>query len=275
MSRDSLATMLDFTRRTTELTADEVREIDGGWVVSTPSLSVAWGVNHVRLASAISFADALAIADEAQADLGYRQVVLEGDAVNPETEAAFSAAGWKAERDLLMELVNPSDREVDTGSVVETDEDAQLELGRLWTLEEAPQTKPEDMTRLLEFWRREARARGDRGLGIASAAGRGIAAKAKLRSDGSTAQVEDVYTVPEARGRGYARALITRAIELAKAEEHELIFIIADDDGWPKQLYRRIGFEPVGRVLHFHRDLANGDQGSGTAARKPTATNPR
>jgi GNAT superfamily N-acetyltransferase len=275
MSRDSLDAMLRFTRRTTELTADEVREIDSGWIVSTPSLSVAWGLNHVRLASAISFADAIEIADEAQAHLSYRQVVLERDAVNSGIEAAFVAAGWKAERDLLMELVNPSDREVDTGSVVESGEDAQLELGRRWTLEEAPETKPEDMSQLLEFWRRESRARGDRGLGIASADGRGMAAKAKLRSDGSTAQVEDVYTVPEARGRGYARALITRAIALAKAEDHELIFIIADDDGWPKQLYRRIGFEPVGRVLHFHRELARGDQASGTAARKPTAMNPR
>ena len=35
---------------------------------------------------------------------------------------------------------------------------------------------------------------------------------------------------------------------------NELVFIQADDDGWPKQLYSRLGFDPVGRIGLFHRD---------------------
>ena len=34
-----------------------------------------------------------------------------------------------------------------------------------------------------------------------------------LSSAGRTAQVEDVYTVPEGRGRGFASALVGRAVE--------------------------------------------------------------
>jgi predicted GNAT family acetyltransferase len=68
------------------------------------------------------------------------------------------------------------------------------------------------------------------------------------------AQVEDVYVIPEARGRGYARALVTRAAALA-CEDHDLSFIVADDNDWPKQLYAKLGFEPVGRTWLLHHRL--------------------
>ncbi len=67
-----------------------------------------------------------------------------------------------------------------------------------------------------------------------------------------------MYTLPEARGHGLARALITRAVQLAREEDHELIFIVADEDGWPRHLYQRLGFEPVGHVVHLHRELQPG-----------------
>ena len=33
----------------------------------------------------------------------------------------------------------------------------------------------------------------------------------------------------------------------------ELVFIVADDDDWPKDLYGRLGFEPIGRAWVVHR----------------------
>src|SRR6476659_3591903 len=100
---------------------------------------------------------------------------------------------------------------------------------------------------------REARARAATNLGIRDEAG-DVVAMTKLYSDGVTAQVEDVYTVPEWRNHGCARRLITRAIAVALQAGHELVFIVADDDGWPKHLYSRLGFEPIGRMAMFHRD---------------------
>ena len=100
---------------------------------------------------------------------------------------------------------------------------------------------------------REGRVRAARNLSIREA-GR-VVAMTKLYSDGVTAQVEDVYTVPEWRNRGCARRLITRAIALAIQAGHELVFIVADDDGWPKYLYSQLGFDPIGRMEMFHRDL--------------------
>jgi predicted GNAT family acetyltransferase len=80
----------------------------------------------------------------------------------------------------------------------------------------------------------------------------GLVAITMLYSDGTVAQVEDVYTVPEERGRGYARALVTRAAEIAREQGHEFVFIIADEDDWPKQLYRKVGFEPIGLSWALH-----------------------
>jgi predicted GNAT family acetyltransferase len=101
---------------------------------------------------------------------------------------------------------------------------------------------------------REARARAATNLGIRDEAGE-LVAMTKLYSDGATAQVEDVYTMPAWRNRGCARRLITRAIALAHEARHDLVFIEADDNGWPKQLYARLGFDPVGRIGVFHRDV--------------------
>ena len=78
-----------------------------------------------------------------------------------------------------------------------------------------------------------------------------VVSSAQLYSDGSTAQVEDVATLPAHRGRGYAKALVTRAVEEAVAGNHEFIFLVADGDEWPKKLYNRLGFEEVGSRFAF------------------------
>ena len=61
-------------------------------------------------------------------------------------------------------------------------------------------------------------------------------------SDGVIAQVEDVATLRDFRRRGLARATVTAAVDAALAMGHEAIFIVADDDDWPKDLYARLGF---------------------------------
>jgi predicted GNAT family acetyltransferase len=80
-----------------------------------------------------------------------------------------------------------------------------------------------------------------------------VVSSAQLYSDGSTAQVEEVATMPAYRGRGHAKALVTRAVGEAVADNHEFIFLVADGDDWPKKLYTRLGFEEVGSRFAFLR----------------------
>ena len=76
---------------------------------------------------------------------------------------------------------------------------------------------------------------------------------AELYSDGRTAQIEDVATLSAYRGRGHAKAAVTRAVEEALATGHELVFLVADGDDWPKALYAKLGFEEVGSRFAFLR----------------------
>jgi GNAT superfamily N-acetyltransferase len=232
-------------------TADAVRPIEAGLVVSTPSLPMVWAVNQLRVAEASTFARLLDLADNQLAGFDYRQIAVEHQATGPGLEEAFRAAGWKVERDVVMVLSGPADRPAETDVVEDAGEDELLELMRRWYEHDEP--TPTEIEQLVSFGRREARTLGDRLLGVRSSDGR-LVAISKLRSNERAAQVEDVYTVPEARGRGFARALIGRAVELAYDGGQDFIFIVADDNDWPKLLYERLGFRPVGHLWQFHRD---------------------
>jgi predicted GNAT family acetyltransferase len=82
--------------------------------------------------------------------------------------------------------------------------------------------------------------------------GRPVAA-AQLNSDGRLAEVDDVATLPAFQGRGFGSAVTMRAVEEALAAGHELVFLVADDEDWPKDLYARLGFETIGHTWSFLR----------------------
>jgi GNAT superfamily N-acetyltransferase len=154
-----------------------------------------------------------------------------------------------------MELVRPPDREVDTSMVIEAGEDEMLALMERWHLEDPAEVTEAGLRQLAEYGRRENRAWGDRSFAIAGGDGR-LAAMTKLRAGDGVVQLEDVFTAPEVRGRGYGRAVVSHAAAVARAGNPELIFIVADDNDWPKQLYAKVGFEPVGRTWSLHRPAA-------------------
>lgn len=59
------------------------------------------------------------------------------------------------------------------------------------------------------------------------------------------AQVEDVLTEPAHRGQGFARAVVVSAVVAARGAGAGLIGLEADLDDWPRELYARMGFEPL------------------------------
>jgi ribosomal protein S18 acetylase RimI-like enzyme len=72
-----------------------------------------------------------------------------------------------------------------------------------------------------------------------------------LYQDGADAQVEDVGTLQEHRKRGYASAVILTAISEARKAGAEFVFLVADLEDWPKELYRRLGFDELGYYVKF------------------------
>lgn len=73
-----------------------------------------------------------------------------------------------------------------------------------------------------------------------------IASGCHLYSDGATGQIEDVATLRAHRGRGYAKAVVRRALNVALATGHDLIFLVADENDWPRTMYEKLGFEAIG-----------------------------
>ena len=78
-----------------------------------------------------------------------------------------------------------------------------------------------------------------------------IAGTCELYVHDQMAQVESVDTLEEFRGRGVARNIVLRAAAEGRAAGAELVFIEADADDWPQQLYQRLGFEHVGAYRGF------------------------
>jgi GNAT superfamily N-acetyltransferase len=248
----SLDRALTFMRDVLAGTVDEIRTIPAGLIVNTPSLPAVWAANQLRVTEPISFRELVELAEENLPGPDYLDIALEDQKTGPARERTFRRGGWKVQRDLLMTLSRAPERVADTGIAVEVSEDESMELmGRWYAEDPGPTAMGHDQ--LVEYTRRESRVHGDQLLGVRDGDGQ-VVAMTKLRSHGRAAQVEDVYTVPEARGRGYARALVSRAIELARDAGAELIFITADDEDWPKLLYARIGFRPLGHLWHFHRE---------------------
>ncbi len=78
-------------------------------------------------------------------------------------------------------------------------------------------------------------------------------AYASLLLDGAVAQIEDVATHAEHRGKGLARAVVLRCLAETRRAGAELVWLVADDKDWPKELYARLGFDPLGVETMFGR----------------------
>ena len=75
-------------------------------------------------------------------------------------------------------------------------------------------------------------------------------AYALLLDGGRDGMLEDVYTTPEARGRGLATAVIAAVLHAARAERHEVVFVPTDAVAGAGALYEKLGFERL-TVLHW------------------------
>jgi GNAT superfamily N-acetyltransferase len=236
--------------------ADEVRELPFGFALRTPSLPAVHGANGlwvVGLHPGLTATDLAAQADAAAGDdQPYRHVEVREEATARRLESSFRAEGWRTRHELLMLLAGEPDRVADTGAVREVPLEAIEPVERaVWRDDTAWGPGEDEVRDLVERDRRIGGVVRERCFAIVE--GDDPVAFTKLLSDGAVAQVEDVGTAPHARGRGHARALVTHALAVARAEAHEVVFIAADDEDWPKELYARLGFAPAARTSAFTR----------------------
>jgi GNAT superfamily N-acetyltransferase len=235
--------------------ADEVREYGIGWGARTHDLRHLWTLNQLCVTRPASFDEIVEAAEELQGDLPFRHVNVHNDSADWGPARGFTDAGWRYDREVLMLLTGDADRRVDTSAAVELSQEQMGALMRRWNGEEAPdRLEPEEAGQIAEYHLREGRLWNETIFGVLGPDGTPVSLT-KARSHDSIGWVEDVYTITEARGQGNARMLVTHVTDLLRSRELDPIFIIADDNDWPKNLYARIGFEPVAFVHTLHLDL--------------------
>jgi GNAT superfamily N-acetyltransferase len=184
------------------------------------------------------------------AGLSHRNVVLDDEEAARTLAAGLAGLGYLWDRIVTMvhrrEPDRPADaevREVDVGAYVPVVEEA---------LRPEPYATSEEVVRQLTDHRYVLAEAGARFF-VADLDGV-PAARCELYPGGDgVAQVEDVGTVDAARGRGLARAVVLRAVAEAYAAGADLVFLHADAEDWPKELYGRLGFDEVHRWSGFNR----------------------
>jgi ribosomal protein S18 acetylase RimI-like enzyme len=183
------------------------------------------------------------VADEALAGLAHRRVSFELAAAAEPLRAGFEALGWKVTRLVWMCHAGPAPP--DAGPPVEqVPYDAVRDLRRAWHLEDFPNMDMGD--HYLEA--RDVSMRRHAEVFAVLESGAPVAF-AQLERDGGAAEITDVYVHPEYRGKGLGTALTQAAIR-AGGDVSDL-WIVADDEDRPKQLYARLGFRPAWTLLDF------------------------
>ena len=214
-----------------------------------------WDLNFLRVdgGKAVDPGELAAEAELLHTDAGHthRRVQVPDENVGALLEAFFRRLGWKIERDVIMVYRGAGERSADASTVEEVAPEDLVALREEVSRAEAWATDEEVVREVLaanRIWGAIANAR----YFAVRVDGAAVSA-AELYSDGRVAQVEDVVTLPAHRGQGYASAVVLRAVEEALAAGSDLVFLVAADDDWPKELYGRLGFETVGRTWSFLR----------------------
>jgi ribosomal protein S18 acetylase RimI-like enzyme len=250
---DELAEAVRYARQIEVLGADDQGNWAGGEWFRARSLPEVYDVNHVVVHEAgfgLSLAEVSAAADEIQAGLPNRIVEF---VVCPESAAlaaAFRAAGWLDEPLGVMTRHRQVDRPVDTSAVRAVDA-ISMRPARAASLIDEPWATPEAVEQVRE--KQERVARGVPTTHLAVNDGGMVVSYCEIYRIDDIAQIESVATVPEYRGRGYARAVVTRALELTA--DRRLVFLGMDPYDWPQQLYTRLGMDDIGRVARFRKAL--------------------
>ena len=219
-----------------------------GAAVFTPELPLRHDSNYLVLEREGDPAELAAEAERAQAALGHRLILVPDAALGERLAPAFERLGWETQRFVVMAHRRAPERAVDTALAVEVDDETLRGPRERQTLC-YPWATPEVARQLSDARRLNPLETRFYAVLVEGE----VASFTDLYLDRDTAQVEAVVTLPEFRNRGYASAVVSRAVEEARRAGAALIFLVADASDWPKELYRRLGFDEVGRYVKLGR----------------------
>jgi GNAT superfamily N-acetyltransferase len=249
-TKTELARLRAYRREHFEQITARAEPFAHGVAVFTPAHPTKWDLNLLVVddASGTSAEELIAEAERLQAPAGLRHRKLEvlhgGDALVD----AFVAAGWSAERVVVMALRGADVRGEAVAEVRETGFEPTRALMEQWYGESMSEAEARDLADS------DADTAGVAGARFFLVERNGEpAACCTLLGHGGVGQVEEVYTAAAHRGHGLASAVVRAAITASRDRGDDLVMIMADADDWPQKLYERLGFETVDAYRTFTR----------------------
>jgi ribosomal protein S18 acetylase RimI-like enzyme len=226
------------------------RSVPSGWGTALfhDALPYVYDRNFLRVerdVEAEQLPELLAAADRLQGGTGlvHRRLVFDSQGCRDHAEALLGA-GYQPGGLLVMAAVREPDRPAQAGAGREV-ELRDIEGAKRRFLSGEPfGGDPETVRQLLA--NDALLVEVANGRTFAAFDGGQVASYCRLYRDGRVFQIEDVGTLPMLRGRGHARTVVAAARAAAEEAGAELVFLTARDDDWPKELYARLGFDPIG-----------------------------
>jgi GNAT superfamily N-acetyltransferase len=251
--RQDFRRALDMERNLLAAASQRAERHPLGLMLHDEELSRVWVHNQLYVTGpAGDIDDLVRILDEHYGHLPDRRVVIEDEVEGERLAEGFRARGWLVESTVYMALREARDREPGAGLAVEASEQRHREAERRVAAQQRYSGEPEVLQMLLDA-RAASHGAVDECRYVVGVADGEDAGTTIVYIAGDIAQIEDVGTLEAFRGRGIARAMVSLAVDLALESGPELIWIAADQDDWPKELYGKLGFRPVGRTFSFTR----------------------
>jgi ribosomal protein S18 acetylase RimI-like enzyme len=247
MQADETHRARDWVHSAQAAVCDVIEPWEHGTVVRATRHPTYWDYNLVRVEDDMDIAagELVRAADAALDGLAHRRVGFEFASRGEPIRAEMEELGWKVTRLIWMLHAGPVPAE--TGLDVEqVHYDTVRHLRLAWLNEDFPTV---DVTGHLDEAREVDMHRNPQ-VFAAFEDGRPIGF-AQLERAGDAAEVSSVYVDREHRGRGLGTSMTRAAI--AAAGDVSDLWIVADDEDRPKELYGRLGFRPVWSLLDFLR----------------------
>ena len=247
-----LERIVGFSRYLEERCSERIFSSFLATVLMCESLPLVWDRNYLRVEDGGASASELAsLADRVlgSAGLGYRRIFTDSPEIADRLAPQFESLGWKADRLLVM----THDDRVEEETLPLVAEVEIEEMVPFWENENRScHPGNDDLVQQLTEQNRIVARSIDCQYFARRLDGR-IVSGCQLYSRGGTAQIEAIGTLEEYRNRGLASSVIKRAVAEAFHSGHDLVWILAEQDDWPKALYAKLGFNPAGRFCAFRR----------------------
>ncbi len=254
---EELERALAFIRGIQDRDRTERKAFALGVAFQRPDLPLIRDLNFVRVEELPLGTSAARLARDADRlharEVAHRKIVVHGEQTAARLAPEFRELGWRIDRNLVMALheLRPPGRAHD---VVEVERASIKGSERAFLLGEDPTASDDEIEQILAISTFTEQALNVRAFATLDAGS--ATSWCELYSDGITAQIESVSTLRAERGKGLARAVVATAALAALEAEHDLVFLVVNEDEGPVELYRRLGFDGIGREIVFFKPPA-------------------